>query len=306
MKNYEITHQYNMYKNDSKQYKKLCDLLHVYIYSYPSKISYRYKDFGGDFWFLMQSKIESIIKKFVYRGIPFEAYIATILKYQFITFLQKTINNNKKIHMYDNKKALFAITQEKKYRQQEVRECEDGYITLRAEKPKNFFTISQLIVFLKTCMKSKASEKRIWWFILKYSPVLPKDRVIELSESVGISESYIESIFRSLQDDIAKQEKRREKIVTLCNTYFSMYSYIEKVLGDDTCTHKEVKELNKRRLDLKRKYKKKINTLQFLNFTVSNARISEVLGIPKGTIDSGISLFKKMCIKARETTQFQE
>lgn len=274
---------YKMYCQDKNTYPLLKKEVDLYVYQYPLVVSKQYEALQGDFWSAMAHKIPNYIKRFVYKSTPFERYLSITMRFQFITFLQTTIRQTKEIRMYNNEHALFSVA---------------PWTSIQYEIKSQ--AMDSVIHFINHYFKTNTAHERLWWFILHYSPMLSHVRMKEMSKKLRIPEDTINHVLLTLDDDIKIQRIRLQALQKRCNICFARRNLLDRELGEDMLMKKEQLYIQERREQYNQRYHKFFGKLQNITCTISHAKLSEVLAIPKGTIDSGIALLKKQCMKLKK------
>lgn len=269
--------------------KNLQHAVHLYAYQYPERISRQYRDLCGDFWNFMSHKIMRYIENFVDVGLPFEHYLSVAVKYQFISFLRTTIRRDRENRMYAHPDAFFALDSS----------------GVKNEVP-DAASLEDLIAFMQRTMKNnETARRRLWWFVLYCSPMLPIERVKELGVSLGWTAEEVKRQLSALKDEISEQAERLTHMKERCNVYFAKKHLVERRLCEDAVYGKEAEQCEEMRKVYGRRYAAAFAKLQRIPCTISHGRIGRLLGVPKGTIDSGISLLRKQCMNIRKKMQQQ-
>jgi len=292
-----VNEQYRRYCKDKNAYSELKRAVDIYVYRYPISISWRYEELCGDFWSIMSHKIPKYITTFVYSTTPFERYLYITLKYQFITFLHNLIRHTKEVRMYSNEHALF---------------CLDSSNTVCAENVEDYiFSVPDSLIQTHDCMDiviqffheiihKNTANNRLWWFILHCSPLIPDERIYDMGYKLGVLENDIRHTLRELSSVIEMKRTQLQALETRCNIYFSKRNSLDRMLEEDVLVQQEEYEIKARREICNKRYHRIFDQLQNITCTISHAKLSKVLGVPKGTIDSGIALLKKQCIKLKD------
>ncbi len=279
---------YELYCKDKNAYPQITEAVTLYVYQYPLVVSRQYEELCGDFWSAIAHKIPKYITNFIYTSIPFERYLSLTMKFQFITFLNNTIRHTKETRMYNKAHALFSIAP-----------WED---TTHSKKELG---MELLIWFINEHVKTNTSHERLWWLLLHYSPMFPITRISEMGDRLGVAKEEVHRVLESLKEDIQQEQIRLNILQGRCNMYFAQRALLDRELEEDILSKQEELRIKERRETYNQRYRKLARQLQNTMGSISHARLSEVLGVPKGTIDCGIALLKKQCLKfknqARET-----
>lgn len=286
---------------DPADEESLQHAVHLYAYGYPARISRQYRELCGDFWNFMSHKIIRYIENFVDVGLPFEHYLSVAVKYQFISFLRTTIRRDRENRMYAHPNAFFALDSSGAPTES-AGEAPSG---TSAEAP-DAARLEDLILFLQRTMKNnETARRRLWWFVLYCSPMLPIERVKELGVSLGWSAEEVGRQLSALEGEISEQAERLTHMKEQCNVYFAKKHLVERRLCEDAVYGKEAEQCEEMRKVYGRRYAAAFAKLQRIPCTISHGRIGRLLGVPKGTIDSGISLLRKQCMNIRKKMQQQ-
>lgn len=286
---------------DDIDYKVLYEAILLYAYNFPLLLSHKNVNHTGAFALFIQEKIHKIIYRFNFYGIPLENYLYTVFKGQFFTYLKYYIDKEKKqsmntIHKYYKSLNIPAFVMETNTEYETIQE--DMQLSSPAMTTQNpIVSIDALCNLFKHTYQYKTFCKRMWIYILKYSPYFDDEVIGKFALQVGID---TDTCINTLQILNVERHKRQEKQKTLEKRSTILFSkYLEKTLlyqeQYEYLTTQEKNTLLHQIDETHNTYQKFINKKTEKRYTISNQVLSEVLHIPKGSIDSSIYHLKKMC-----------
>ncbi len=292
-----ITHLFLQYSEKQKEnipdaqfyYDELFSAIRKHVYTYPQRLnSHNTLEISSEFLIFMENKINSYISNFEYTGVPFEYYLNTILKFQFYSFLKQYKQEIQEYKFFENA-SVYNILDIPTYTNEQ---------SIKYEKPEMSlpFAIKTLNDIVKNSKHSKAFKKRLWWFTLKYMHILKESNITILLQTCEESMSKFLFFKSRLKKHITAYEEKIHKIRIQKNLYFSKCRKIELRL-EETLTNKEYEKLQ----NLLQKYKARYQAIfeKYERYSVqaliSNEELSQLLHVPKGTIDSGLYFFHIKC-----------
>lgn len=268
-------------------YNEMC----LYIYFFPIRFSLKNKEeICSEFLLHMEAKIKDYIHNFKYTNVPIEYYLNVTLKYQLFTFQKEYYNKLNKNAIYEKKDVYHVLnmptlTHEPMMVYQENQEDE---------------TIGSFNVFLDILTKNivkPAQKRRFSWFILKYSPLLQKSQVYSLLNYFNIKQEDFNVLYQKIQAHNNKRRQSLERLKEKRNLYFTKSRLLEARLENEE-THYENKSAVMLKLeDNQKKYREYCSKIERYNISIPNSFLAKLLGVPKGTIDSGIFHFYRQCRK---------
>ena len=236
----------------------------------------------------MENKITTYISNFEYTGIPFEYYLNTILKFQFYSFLKQYRQEIQKYKLFENA-SMYHILDIPTFTSEQVIKYEKKDTIL----PLNIQILNNIV---KNVKHSNAFKKRLWWFTLKYMHILKESNIDVLLQTCKKHMTHFLFFKSKLQSYITSYEEKLNKIKIQKNIYFSKCRKIELQL-EQTLTDEEYIKIHPFLKKYQAKYKSIFEKYEKYSTQalISNEELSQLLKIPKGTIDSGLYLFHIKC-----------
>jgi hypothetical protein len=274
-----LTEEILLYKETGKGYDELIYKIGLEVYKFP-RVRCRWdEDLSGDFFCYFFPRIPGIIERFTFTGRPFEVYLVSCLKWQMKSFLSRQIQDDRKRRVIERISAGDAYNQtEREYYAFEVDEGEEPYLPL-------FQTI------LKTDKEGKIEEepfkRRLLYLALSSCENVSEHIMTRISIMTAIPRSKIEELMNALSTRTEKAKLRMRRLQNRRNGNYFRIVYIHEELSrnpDPALRDILVETLKKE----KRKFEFACRELWNLQAGPSHRDIAEVLGIPKGSVDSGI------------------
>lgn len=226
------------------------------------------EDEAGDFFCYCYPKLAALIDNFTYQGRPFEAYLYVSLRWHLLHYIRR-INTQKLT------RTVFSISSFWEVAQYQPECC--------AEEPEGSDTGH---IQLNT-----TSRKRMVYLALRESEYLTHAMVEEIVAITNIDRRWFLNCVMALKARLERRRSRLEAARRYRNRYFFHYHVLQIQLQQ--CSDPEKRGfLQSELLQIKEKLDRSAARVQRLHVHPTNREISEVLNIPKGTIDSGIYYFR--------------
>lgn len=255
-------------------HKRIC----LFVYQYPQGRLNWTEDECGDFFLFFYRKIPGLIRRFEDRGKPFEAYLAGTLKWQAKTFAQEQKHLRRRCQLLA-RQDLWTVEEE------EPKIC----ASRQPFVPKEMKRVIGMAHDGK--IEAESKSKRLLFLILKECQFIDDTFLRYAAEITGCDFAKLSSCVEALT---ARLQKRKARIAVLeerRNKTFFRCNYLEERLR--LCIIPEEQENIVRAITrLKRSLSNTREALARVPLSPTHRDIAEVLGIPKGTVDSGLFYLK--------------
>ena len=266
------------YQKTGEGLREIVMTLSQTIYSYPRNKYGWEEDDCGDFFIFFFPRIICLLKNFKDQGKPFEWYLNSVLHWQFKSF----IANKRRI------KKSWGIAAHKDLWEHpgDTLSTESGEISL---DPR-----IAVVLGMDSTGKIKRipDRKRFLFLTLKYVRLLDEQAIDRLAALTGYERSWLTEIIEELKTRLYPQEERLKKFRTRQNKAFYRGKLIEEELIFEVNEQRR-KELYDRLFKIRRTSRLARGEVARTPLHPSNRNIGEVLGIPKGTIDTSLFWLKK-------------
>ncbi|MBN2653017.1 MAG: hypothetical protein JXR63_11610 [Spirochaetales bacterium] len=243
-----------------------------------------------DFLCEMYPKINPIIERFCYSRANFETFLLSCFKYELFNYIKK---RSRKFNL-DKDLYFYTVNESEEIYLESKRELayEPRFEILEESTISEDEKIDQFKTFIDKKVKNKkVFYKRLLWLTLKNISDLDAQTIDVFSYISGIDKSYIiekaNLCLESQKIAYARIKKLRERRNILFCKYLKTNKKLRKIENENQDYYREKIEKQLNRID---QLEKQISTVKL---TISNRKLSEIMGVPPGTIDSGLSILKK-------------
>jgi len=264
-----ITEAVLTYQETGEGYKSIVERVSLIVYNYPDRVNSLTEEDKCDFYLSFYNRIKGLINNFTYRGRAFEALLIQTLKWHSLSYISKL----------KKEKQLMAF---------EIREGEllirDSLDECRGEEEIRAMEIN---------LKSQASKKRLLYLVLMDTPNLTDREMEKFSQMSGYDCDWLLDLKDRINISMHGKSERLTDLREKRNNYFSRIQYYQTLLYDELDPQKretlqeKISRLKKRLADTRREISR-------VPARPTHGEIARLLGVPKGTVDSGLHYFRKM------------
>jgi len=222
------------------------------------------EDEAGDYFCKCYTKILELIDSFTYQGKPFEAYLFISLRWYILHYKRKGVKEKLSWTVFSHNSFW------------EVDQYEPFY------GPEGSGIETETLPELNT-----TSKRRLVYLALRESEYLTHSMVEEIVSATHIDRRWFLNCVMALKEKIEKRHARLEAAKRYRNRYFYRYHMLQLLLQQ--CPDPKNRGRIQTQLEeIKRKLDHTAERIRGMHVHPTNREISEVLKVPKGTIDSGI------------------
>lgn len=258
---------WNDYAHTGKGYETLLRSISLYVYRFPLHYKYCSEEDCAEFFLSFYQRIPHIIQHYQEQGKGIEVYLRTCLKWHMKTYLRSKLQKNRVQQLaYSEWKLTAPAWVEDETMGMEVRE-------------------SPPLIY-------KNQTRKLLLLSMKAAYDL-EDRTIErIAQTIGMHQEVLFHLVEIVRVTLLKKEERFRKLQEKrSKLYFRIHSLQDEL---HLCSNGQAKEILKRRLFKLRYYFQKIQKkLAHRCLSPSHQKVAEILGIPKGSIDSTLYYLKK-------------
>ena len=274
----ELTMKIIAYKRTGKNLAGLIEEVALLVYEFPVKKLHWGEDDCSDFFCWFFPRVPSLIERFRYIGKDFEAYLYVTLKWQCRTYAVKR----------KDKRREYSIICRRDFWPQGWEEdsfaCEHPPALLTETARKIFRVEGEKIT-------DSTSKRRLIYITLKGADYITCHVVETVAALTGIDEDWIYTCVERLKKGMASKKERMELLRQKRNrTFLRIYRIHEDMFRDYDCRNKET--LLNKLIQEKKRLAAVIDEMSRVPASPTHKDIAAVLGIPKGSIDSGIYYLK--------------
>jgi len=275
-----LTEQILAYQESGIGYERLSASVATLVYNYPRRCYGFSEDDRGEFLLFFYPRIPSLIKRFHPMGKPFEVYLKTTLRWQLKTYAVRKRRANHRDRVFGRRELWTEMLGDPVRLPSGVNRACDGWRTLLAAQRDS--SVEQ-----NGRLRDRSLRKRLLLAAMKSSIELAPGDVEDLARLTGASLAEIRHHCEALRLLASPREARYQLLSARRNKTFVRMQ----------CLQEEVQETpDGERLDILRfKYKKLERRFERARMeatavlrTPTHREIARTLGVPKGSVDSGI------------------
>jgi hypothetical protein len=279
----QLTREVLDYQETHRGLKVLIGKISGIVYRYPRNYFGWDEDDVGDFFCMFFPKITGLIDRFAYAGKPFEAYLSASIRWQMKTFA--------------GQRAVFHARQDviraecKNWYRNAEQSVEDTVIgeQERAYSPQ----VTAVLGIGRNGSISDPSFGRRFVYLVLRNAMLVDDTLIEHAAKLsGMDFNHLLGCTTELRQMIAK---RKSRYLAMAARRDSLYARIQQLtIQLDRESERDRLRKCRRQIEFAREgHDKIVNLLKSVSFLPTHKDIGEVLGVPKGSIDSGLYYIRK-------------
>lgn len=265
-----LTHLVLWYQRTGEGFEMIKEKVMLITYSFPLYWKRGSEELASEFCLLFVPKIHTMVMKFSYQGRPFEVYLHKAMKNQMHDF-------NKK--QYKEAERHNTVLHYNAYHTRQTGVWDDA---VQSEEPE-----------YQVNLPKRISPRRFLILTLVMAFKVTPEWYEVIAEHTGCTVQQISQIFSEVLEAEHKRSIRYSNVQRLRDKYFgNMITYQYRIY--DSCDEEEKKHLSllndKNTVILKRIRMQ----LESSMLRVPHQTVADVLGIPKGTVDSSMYYMKRI------------
>ena len=272
------------YQQGNATYEAVSGHICLYVYDFPRRIKHWDQDLCSDFFEFFYPRIKKMADSFVFCGCPFEAYLNVTLRHQMKTFLRKRQEKELKENLFCQMCASGSHGDESSF----YKIYDNFNYEVRKTAPAYHGKLGQ-----------QRSRRRLFFLALTDPDRLDDAAIEALSASTGYSTEYISRCCLAVKE---KRQSKRDEVQLLRekkNGYYFQILVLQNNIMNEPDKDKRI-WLAERIRRLRRHIGHLTRSIQIkASCLVSHKELAQVLGLAKGTVDSGIFYMKRRNPKSR-------
>lgn len=243
------------------------------VYHFPRRRMGLDEDACGDFYLYFQPRLVRMLSKFQDQGRPFEAYLTAGLGWQLRNFARERRREDRTWNATLRLDAAAA--------------GEDG----PGEDPWSGAPI-RVPAELSAVIRTASDRRNLLFLFLKCPRLVEAGRAQIMAGLVGIGPQRLLDLAASLHGKRAPREARLSEFAARRNRAFCLARLLEGELRGETDSGRR-EALEQRLSKARKRMRQAAARMSRVGLSPTNREIAEALGVPKGTVDSGLFLLKK-------------
>ncbi|MBN1647793.1 MAG: hypothetical protein JW874_07160 [Spirochaetales bacterium] len=270
----DLTEMVLRYQKERKDYSSCFEKISELVYLYPKR-KYRWpNEQCSDFYTFFYPLIERIVNRFSYRNSAFEAYLNTYLRYNLKRFIIRQKKQEKYFDIIDHHLLWHRPYSEFDYVSENELEIDSKAGTI-------------LGINKNGVIMSESFRKRYLYLVLKNTGRINSEMKEKSCQMLDMEPEQLDTMMDRLNHGIEKRLKRFNMLSERRNLYVSrIFEYQKRLLNEDCPTEKN--RLRNQLMILKKRLGRTNNEISRVQTSPTYREISEILDVPKGSVDSGI------------------
>jgi RNA polymerase sigma factor (sigma-70 family) len=263
-----LTEKVLQYQRTRRGLRDLVDELAPRVYQFPRRKMGWDEDACGDFYLFVHPRLIRLLDRFRDQGKPFESYLCAVLNWQLRNFARDRrrgqTNWNVSLRLEDQ-----------------------GEENVQPAAPPH---ISPAIA---ATVRSEADRRNFLFLVLKCCRTLDPDAAKALAPLTGVSTARLLALAATLHGMRTSRELRLETFRFRRNKAFALIRVLETELMSCQDEAERTHVLQGRLARAKRRMHSAMKRMARVGLAPTNREIGAVLGVPKGTVDSGLYWLKR-------------
>jgi len=273
-----------LYQNTGKGREELVREISERAYRFPRRSMGWDEDACGDFLLFVYPRLEGLLDRFRDMGLPFEPYLFSVLAWNLKSFARRKAESR----AYGGADLrIVAIDGDAEGRTAE--ESDPGGTPPFPDGPS---IESSAIRKAALELPSLSGRRQFLFLVLKCMRTLGPEDLVAVAASAGIGEGEARRILSALGARLGKKEERLAMLRVRRNRAYSLARFLEVRLASEPDEEKRA-ALRRRLRAAGRCMRNAMARMARVGMAPSNREIADVLGVPKGTVDSGLYWAKK-------------
>lgn len=282
----KLTEKVLRYQQTGQGLEQLIQIIAGIIYTYPRKYLGWDEDDASDFFCSYFHKINGLVNRFCYAGKPFEAYLSSSIRWQMKTFTARKAARN--VQQQIIKYEYHGWYQSRHYAATEL--VAEGETTYLPEVTKILKINKDGII------RSKAYALRLIYLVLRSSMQVSDALLQKTAKLTGINEDRLLGCATELRQKLNKRLEKYGNLVNRRNKAHVRIQQLHGLLARETDSERSIRYMQELATERMR-FAKIIGEIGTMSFMPTHKDIAEVLGVPKGTVDSGLYYLKNAFLK---------
>ncbi len=255
------------------------------IYQFPRRTMGWDEDACGDFFVFIHPRLIRLLDRFRDQGRPFESYLWTVLNWQLRNFARDRSRADRRWQV------SLRIDPGETVRP-DAPAAVDGRAGPGCAEDGCTAEALQAPTALARCIRSDADRRNFLFLVLKCSRRMEGESVPALARLAGIHPERLRALAGELADRGRSREARHEMFRDRRNRAYAAGRLLEQELKSEVDAGRRA-ALERALHRMRRRMTLAMQHLSRVGQAPTNAEIGAVLGVPKGTVDSGLYWLKR-------------
>jgi len=258
----------------------LVDVLAPRVYQFPRRKMGWDEDACGDFYLYFQPRLLRLLGRFQDLGKPFESYLCAVLGWQLRNFARERRRGERKWSA-----TLRLDTADP------VRES--------APEDERVRSYPRLTPQVLAVIRTGADRRNFLFLLLKCARHIDREKAEALAPLTSVPAAKMLALASSLAESRAHRDRRLAIFVERRNRAFCLARLLEGELRYETDPCRR-QEMERRLASANKRMAMAMTRMSRVAVAPTNREIAESLGVPKGTVDSGLCVLKRKLAAAMD------
>jgi RNA polymerase sigma factor (sigma-70 family) len=273
-----LTQKILRYQRTHEGLRDLVNEIAPRVYQFPRRTMGWDEDACGDFYVFVHPRLVRLMERFRDQGKPFESYLWAVLGWQMRSFARERRRSERSWHVSLRIEQGDLVAPDPNDKPGCGTGC--GADDLRAFSR------------LGSSISSGADRRNFLFLVLKCSRSLDEEIARPLASIAGITPEALLTLAAALRDMRRSREQRLETLRCRRNKAFSQIRLLEAELHAETASER-IAQLTRTLQRARSTMQSTASRMASVGISPTNLEIARILGIPKGTVDSGLYWLKK-------------
>jgi RNA polymerase sigma factor (sigma-70 family) len=270
-----LTQKVLQYQKTGQGLREIVNEIGPRIYQFPRRTMGWDEDACGDFFVFIHPRLLRLIARFRDQGRPFENYLWAVLNWQLRNFARDRARSERRWQV-----SL------------RVEPVEAPAVEEAPERGEAGTDVSAAGAAFARCIRSDADRRNFLFLLLKCARHLDGEPAPELARLAGVSPETLLSLASELRGLRAPREARQRTFRERRNRCYAAARLLEsEIAAEVDAGRREVLQESLHRM--RRRMVSAMKRMSRVGLAPTNREIGKVLGVPKGTVDSGLYWLKR-------------
>jgi hypothetical protein len=266
----------------------LLDRISVFVYSYPrTRLSWT-EDDCGDFFCFFHPRLRRLIDRFEFHGKPFEVYLIVTLKWQLRTYAGRRATEHLRSRVVTHEN-FWACESSDDYPSPELSCPSTAELSTELSIPTQVHTLLKMDE--RNRIKDHSCKRRVLFLALKSAIRMTETLIQKTALITGYDADWIYELTEELRLRVKSRRSRWSILSEKRNRYFFRIYCLQEQLR--LVSEEQVRrEISRQLLQEGKRLSKALDAISHVPVGPTHRDIADVLGVPKGTVDSGLYYLK--------------
>ena len=282
------------YRASGEGREKIMERVAALVYGFHAKFGFDDEDAAADALMKHRGRIVKLVDRFEDRGIPFDACLASSLRY-----LSKTVRRDRKQASDRELVCERAIAEDADPSHafeipfaSASESSQEGYEDSALRPPPRRRPRARGGSVRCGAMERAAYSSRLVYLAIKCAWEIDEEGVARVAASAGVGREWLSAAVEQARRSLECERSRVEGLVQRRNASWCRQRLLEGKLGCETDPLRRSRLAAALERERARCVKIK-DELACLRTIVPNSVVARILGVPKGTVDSGLYYLRK-------------